>query len=133
MPVALFAKMGPEVPLLGPVVAQRWDPMVRIVGTHCCATMAWDRLNARLVFHPSVTSDHISATTTYVMWHGKHLWNVSVLQRVHLFNLVILHPSLHLAFQVFSHQNPVCIFRIICAVSPVVVFLILLSQYHRLL
>jgi hypothetical protein len=26
------------------------------------------------------------------MWHEEHLWNVSVLQRVHLFNLVFL-PS----------------------------------------
>lgn len=38
-----------------------------IVGTHCCAKLALD---------------HISATTSYVMWHD------SVLQRVHLSSLV---------------------------------------------
>jgi hypothetical protein len=35
-----------------------------------------------------MTSDRISATTTYVMQREEHLWNVSVLQRVHLPNLV---------------------------------------------
>jgi hypothetical protein len=34
-----------------------------------------------------MTSDRISATTTYVMRREEHLWNVSVLQRIHLFNL----------------------------------------------
>jgi hypothetical protein len=35
-----------------------------------------------------MTSDHTSATTTYVM-SDEYLWNVSVLQRVHLFNIVL--------------------------------------------
>jgi hypothetical protein len=35
-----------------------------------------------------MTSDHISATMTYVMWREERLWNVSVLQRVHLPNIV---------------------------------------------
>jgi hypothetical protein len=35
----------------------------------------------------SITSDHINGTTIYVVWR-EHLWNVSVLQRVHLSNLV---------------------------------------------
>jgi hypothetical protein len=35
----------------------------------------------------AMTLDH-SATMTYVMWHQEHLWNVSILQRVHLSNLV---------------------------------------------
>jgi hypothetical protein len=43
-----------------------------IVGTHC-STMALDR---------------ISATITYAMWHEERLWNVSVLQRVHISSLV---------------------------------------------
>jgi hypothetical protein len=34
-----------------------------------------------------MNTDHISALTTYVIWSGEHLWNVSVLQRVHLANL----------------------------------------------
>jgi hypothetical protein len=36
-----------------------------------------------------MTSDHISATTIYVMWREERPWNVSVLQRVHLCNLEI--------------------------------------------
>jgi hypothetical protein len=42
---------------------------------HCCATM---------------TSDN-SALMTYVMWRGKHLWNVSVLKRVHPCQSWLLH------------------------------------------
>jgi hypothetical protein len=38
-----------------------------------------------------MASDHINATTTYVMWHEEHISNVSVLQRVNLSNLNIFH------------------------------------------
>jgi hypothetical protein len=31
---------------------------------------------------------HISATVTYVVRHEGHIWNVNVLERVHIFNLV---------------------------------------------
>jgi hypothetical protein len=40
-------------------------------------------------FCATLTSDHIGATITYMMWCEEHLWNVSVLERVHLYNLVI--------------------------------------------
>jgi hypothetical protein len=56
------------------IVAQQWEPVT--VGTHCCSTM---------------TSDHISATMTYVMWWEGHFWNVRVLQRVHFPILLILY------------------------------------------
>jgi hypothetical protein len=36
-----------------------------------------------------MTSDY-SASTTYMMWHEEHLWNVSLLQRVHLYNFVLI-------------------------------------------
>jgi hypothetical protein len=32
-------------------------------------------------------------TSPPVMWRKEHLWNFSVLQRVHLFNLFLEHPS----------------------------------------
>jgi hypothetical protein len=35
-------------------------------------------------------SDHICTEMTNVMWREEHLWNVTLLQRVHLFNLVSL-------------------------------------------
>jgi hypothetical protein len=35
-----------------------------------------------------MTLDHISATMTYMMWCEEHLWNVILLQRLHLSNLV---------------------------------------------
>jgi hypothetical protein len=41
----------------------------------------------------TVTSDHISATLTYVMWREERLWNVSVLQRVHLSSRVRQEPG----------------------------------------
>jgi hypothetical protein len=37
-----------------------------------------------------MSSDRISATITYLVWREEHLLNVSVLQRVHLSNRVIL-------------------------------------------
>jgi hypothetical protein len=30
-----------------------------------------------------MASNHISTTTTYVMWREEHLWNICVLQRAH--------------------------------------------------
>jgi hypothetical protein len=56
---------------------------------HCCATMTSYHISARMAKDATMTSDHISATITYVMWCETHLWNVSVLQRVHHTNLVI--------------------------------------------
>jgi hypothetical protein len=47
-----------------------------IFETHCCSTM---------------NSDHFNARVTYVMWYEECLWNVSVLQRLHLFSLVLRH------------------------------------------
>jgi hypothetical protein len=35
-------------------------------------------------------SDHIGATTTYMMWREGHIWNVSELQRVHLSIIIII-------------------------------------------
>jgi hypothetical protein len=63
------ATMGPEAPLLEHV--QQWEGHC---WNTCCTTMA---------------SDHISARMTYMIWHEGHLWNVNVLQRVHLSSLVI--------------------------------------------
>jgi hypothetical protein len=50
--------------------------------------MIWDG-SARMTFDAAMTSDHISARTTYVMWREEHLWNVTILQRVHLSNVVL--------------------------------------------
>jgi hypothetical protein len=41
---------------------------------HCCSTM----------------TDEISATMTYVMWFEEHLWDVSVLERVHISKLILI-------------------------------------------
>jgi hypothetical protein len=43
---------------------------------------------------PQITRVH-NSTMTYVLWCEEHLWNVSVLQRIHLSNLVIF---LHFVF-----------------------------------
>jgi hypothetical protein len=49
--------------------------------------MLWDHISATMVFDATVISNHLSATTTYVMWREEHLWDGSVLQRVHFSNL----------------------------------------------
>jgi hypothetical protein len=46
---------------------------IKIILKHCWATMALD---------------YISTIMIYVTWRQEHLWNVSVLQRVHLSNLL---------------------------------------------
>jgi hypothetical protein len=48
--------------------------------------------------------DHISATTTYVMRREEHLWNVSVLQRVHKSNLVLTHLQKHSCIKMTADQ-----------------------------
>jgi hypothetical protein len=35
-------------------------------------------------------SDRTSTTMTYVMWREEYLWNVSILQRIHLSNLILI-------------------------------------------
>jgi hypothetical protein len=35
-----------------------------------------------------MTSHHISAKMTYVIWHEEHFWNICVFQRAHIFSLV---------------------------------------------
>jgi hypothetical protein len=42
--------------------------------------MTWDARRYR---------DHVSARMNDVMWHEERLWNIGVLQRVHLSNLVL--------------------------------------------
>jgi hypothetical protein len=93
-----------KVLLLEPIVERQWNPNVPIVGTHCCAAMTWDDMctrmscdasmfwnlkSARMTQDTTVTSDHVSATTTYVTWR-EHVWKVSVLQRVHFFSILCL-------------------------------------------
>jgi hypothetical protein len=56
------------------------------VGVPAKAPHLWDCDVAR---DTSVTPDHINATKTYVMWREKHFWNVSVLQKVYIFFLVV--------------------------------------------
>jgi hypothetical protein len=58
-----------------------------------CATMVWNHISARMTKYARVTMDNISTTVTYILWHEEHLWNVSILQRVHLssFFLYLLH------------------------------------------
>jgi hypothetical protein len=50
--------------------------------------MAMDNTNARMAYGATMHWDHISATTTYVMWHEERFWDVGVLQRVLVSNLV---------------------------------------------
>jgi hypothetical protein len=49
--------------------------------------MTWVDISAEMAQDATITSDRIIATATYEMWSEEHLWNVSVLQRVHLSNL----------------------------------------------
>jgi hypothetical protein len=63
-----------------------------IVGTHCCATTTSDHISERITYGVRLTPDRISASMIYVMWREEHLWNVSVLQRVHIFILVCQTP-----------------------------------------
>jgi hypothetical protein len=56
--------------------------------------MHWNHISARMAREVTMTSDHIRAATTYVMWPEEHLWYVSVLQRVAY------------TFKIFFSQNP---------------------------
>jgi hypothetical protein len=49
--------------------------------THCCSTTA---------------SNHTGATMIHMTWREKHLWNINLLQRVHLFNLVLCFRPVHI-------------------------------------
>lgn len=58
-----------------------------IIETKCCAIM---RETSLLYDTTTVISNHISAMMTYAMCCEKHIWNVSILQGVHLSNLTII-------------------------------------------
>jgi hypothetical protein len=42
-----------------------------------------------------MTWDHISVTITYVMWREAYLWNVSILQKVHISSFVLIAIATH--------------------------------------
>jgi hypothetical protein len=52
--------------------------------------------------------EHIIVTMTYVMWREEHLLNVSILQRVHLSNVVkiIAGPILHIPCRLNIQKRP---------------------------
>jgi hypothetical protein len=66
--------------------------------------MTWDDTGARMTQDATVT-DHISATTTYMIWCEEHSWCVNVLQKVHLYNLVFSFVCfLMLSFDLLCHR-----------------------------
>jgi hypothetical protein len=56
------------------------------------ATVALYKIGARMTWDATMTPDHISARTTYVMLREDQLWNFGVLQRVRLSSLVMQTP-----------------------------------------
>jgi hypothetical protein len=115
-------------------------------GCHCCSTMGWgcwylllcnnstqefpllcntgtsshfvqERPKVTVGICARMTLDHINATTTYMMWCEEHLWNVSVLQRVHLSNLIFcfvthfLHSFLIVTFFCRVQTRPCGLFQ----------------------
>jgi hypothetical protein len=71
MSVSLSSPMI-QLLLLEPVV-QHWVSLEQLPGiNNICARMTSD-----------TTPDQIYTTTTYVMWHEEHFWNLNVHQRVH--------------------------------------------------
>jgi hypothetical protein len=60
-----------------------------IVGTHYCTIMTLNYTGARIMQGAVLTSSNISATVTCMMSSEEHLCSVSLLQRVHLSNLVM--------------------------------------------
>jgi hypothetical protein len=58
------------------------------------AAVVWGHISARVTLDAVMTSDRSSATTTYAMLREEHLWNISILQRVHIPNLVITNNSI---------------------------------------
>jgi hypothetical protein len=52
------------------------------------------------------TSDHKSATMTCVMWCKENLWNVNILYRVHLSNLVFLGKKRNFGRQLTERGKP---------------------------
>jgi hypothetical protein len=56
---------------------------------HCCATIGADVIVGTHC-RSTLISDDISVAITYVMYREEHLWNVSVLKRVHLSSLIIV-------------------------------------------
>jgi hypothetical protein len=61
--------------------------------------MTWCHICARIALDATLTLDNISATTTYVMQHEEHLWNVKCTPKSTAFNLVnttictLIHPT----------------------------------------
>jgi hypothetical protein len=77
-----------------------------IVGTHCWITVPVNHISARII-KGTMTLEYISATITYMMQCEECLWNVSVLQRVHLSNFVKLRFTVTLRLpQILTVSGP---------------------------
>jgi hypothetical protein len=107
--------MGPSMSVCLSRFLQQWTSGP-IVGTRCFVTMtplitAQNDLRNTLLRNNGQGSqykndlrrnnelDHISATTIYVIWREEHLWNINVLQRRHISNLVCSKESQSSAVQ----------------------------------
>jgi hypothetical protein len=69
-----------------PTSVQHWGPQVtvqewpKVIVQRQCFSLAWVHIVVRMTY---------STTMTYEMWCEEYPWNVSVLQRVHLYSHVI--------------------------------------------
>jgi hypothetical protein len=64
-------------------------------------------ISAAVTYGATMLSDHIIATITEVIWSEEHLWNVSVLQRVHISDLVMLCLCVQLITHALFSENVV--------------------------
>jgi hypothetical protein len=67
--IAFFGKLGPKVPTLEPTVSQNRIQVFPLLQDITAKKTAWD---------------HIRARETYEIWREEHVWNVRLLQTVHL-------------------------------------------------
>jgi hypothetical protein len=106
---------GPRIHFL-----QQWESVVPVFVIHC-ATITLADINARMTHDTPMALDCnrtkwsevqwwslVTVVQQWPTWCDEHILNVTVLQRVHLFSILILSSQLFL-LPCFPEQNSVCI------------------------
>jgi hypothetical protein len=72
------------------------------------ANMTLDHISEKMTSGATMALERITATMTCMMWPEKHLWNISVLRKVHISNVVNIW---YLWLQVSASSNKQRTFR----------------------
>jgi hypothetical protein len=101
----VFLNNGTGGPIVGTHFCATVGSTVPTVWTHCCAKNDLGPHGCKNDVRLNYDLDRINVTKIYVMWREEHLWNVSVLQWIHLSEIALSCAGRHFAKGLLSRPR----------------------------